>query len=433
MELGKFVEANPWWQTGKVPQALRGTDRPMYQLLLKSVSLKEVTIITGVRRCGKSTLMYQIIDNLLRGETAPEQILLINLEDTRLTNDSLDDIYETYRSRINPDKKAYVFLDEIHKREGWESWIRRHYDLGTNCKFIISGSCSYLLKKEYSTLLTGRNLTFEVFPLSFDEYLAFKGIAVDVELLKKGIILDEQKHKIQKALDEYMNEGGFPDAFIKEGDFKRLLLAQYFDDIIYKDIVDRHGLNSRKTRDLALYLASNVTATISLRNIRNTLGLSYESIKDYLAYYTDAYLFFTTEHFSYSLKEQKTRPSKTYCIDNGLRNAISFRFSKDDGRLAENLAYLHLRQMKADVYYWKGKGEVDYIIKNPDHTLTAINVTYTDEIDEREIKSLKEFKQTHKKTKELIILTKNTEKTQDELKYTPLWNWLLQTTKPQPR
>lgn len=428
MELGKLVEANPWWQTGNVPQGLKGRDRPKYRLLLKSASLKEVIIITGVRRSGKSTLMYQMIDNLLADGVEPNQILLINLEDPRLTGDSLDDMYETYRSSINPTKKAYILLDEIHKRDGWESWIRRHYDLGSDCKFIISGSCAYLLKKEYSTLLTGRNLTFEVFPLSFDEYLTFKGNEADTKNLTKGIILDKQKHEIQKALGEYMQEGGFPDAFFKEGDYKRLLLAQYFDDIIYKDIVDRHGLNSRKTRDLALYLASNLTATVSLRNIRNTLGLSYESTKDYLTHYTDAFLFFTIEHFSYSMKEQKTRPSKAYCIDNGLRNAVSFRFSKDDGKLAENLTYLHLRQKKEDVYYWKGEGEVDFIIKNPDHTLTAINVTYTDDIDERETESLKEFKQNHKKTKDLIILTKNTEKTQDGIKYTPLWKYLLQTT-----
>lgn len=422
-------DANPWWQTREVPQALRGRDRPRYKLLLKSTSLKEVTIITGVRRSGKSTLMYQITDNLLKQGISPEQILFVNLEDPRLAADSLDDIYETYRSSINPDQKAYILLDEIHRREGWESWIRRYYDLGSDCKFIISGSCSYPLKKGYSTLLTGRNLTFEVFPLSFDEYLTFKDKKIDYEALKKNILLEKQRHGIQKAMKEYLEEGGFPAAFYKEGEFKRLLLAQYFDDIIYKDIVDRHGIKSRKTRDLALYLASNITALISLRNIRNTLGLSYESIKDYLTYYNDAFLFFTVEHFSYSLKEQKTRPSKTYCIDNGLRNAVSFRFSKDDGKLAENLVYTHLRQAKDDIYYWKGKGEVDFIIKNPDHTITAINVTYTDKINEIEIQSLLEFKQNHKKTKKLIIITKKTEKTQDKIKYIPLWKWLLQKTK----
>ncbi|MBN2013950.1 MAG: ATP-binding protein [Candidatus Altiarchaeota archaeon] len=426
MELRKLAEANPWWQTKKVPQNLRGRDRPKYRLLLKSITQKEVTIITGVRRSGKSTLMYQTIDNLLKEKTPPKQILFVNLEDPRLTNDTLDDIYEAYRSGINPDQKAHIFLDEIHRRENWEKWVKRHYDLGTDCKFTISGSCSYLLKKEYSTLLTGRNLTFEVFPLSFQEYLTFKGINLDAEALEKDILLEKQRHEIQKAMNEYMEEGGFPDAFFKEEDFKRLLLTQYFDDIIYKDIVDRHELNSRKTRDLALYLASNITSPLSLRNIRNTLGLSYESIKDYITYYAEAFLFFTVEHFSYSLKEQKTRPSKAYCIDNGLRNAVSFKFTKDDGKLAENLAYLHLRQNKDDIYYWKDKNEVDFITKNPDHTLTAINVTYTDEVDEREIKSLKEFKQKHKKTQELIIITKNTQKTQEEIKYIPLWKWLLE-------
>ena len=425
MEFGKLAEANPWWQTREVPQALRGLDRPDYRLLLKSVSQKEVTIITGVRRSGKSTLMYQVIDNLLKAGVLAKQILFVNLEDPRLAGDSLDAIYEAYRSTLNPGLKTYVFLDEVHRREGWESWVRRHYDTRSDCKFTVSGSCSYLLKREYSTLLTGRNLTFEVFPLTFTEYLAFKGLTVDAESLGKGILLDRQKHEIRKALGEYLQEGGFPDAFFKEAEFKRPLLMQYFDDIIYKDIVDRHDLNSRKARDLALYLASNATAAVSLRGIRNTLGLSYESVKDYISYYTDAFLFFTLEHFSYSLKEQKTRPSKAYCIDNGLRNAVSFRFSRDEGKLAENLVYLSLRRAREDAYYWKGDGEVDFIVKNQDHTLSAINVTYADEIDERETRSLTEFKKTHKKTKDLAIITKNTEKKDGEITYTPLWKWLL--------
>jgi hypothetical protein len=429
MELKKLAEANPWWQDGKVPDGLKGKTRADYSILLKSIAIREVTIITGVRRSGKSTLMYQMADHLLKNGVKPEQILFVNLEDNKLAGDALDDIYSSYREGLNPDKKAYIFLDEIHRREKWESWVRRHYDLDSNCKFVISGSCSYLLKKEYSTLLTGRNLTFEVFPLSFREFLSFRNISADTAKLRKGIILDKTKHSVINALKEYLNFGGFPDIFFRENEFKTRLLAQYFEDILYKDIVDRHGSNSRKTKDLALYLITNITGLISLRNLRGSLGLSYESIKDYLSYYKEAFLFFTVDHFSYSLREQKTNPSKVYCIDNGLRNAVSFRFSEDEGKLAENLVFLELRRSGGDVYYWKDKREVDFIVKNRDQTLSAINVSHTDDINPRELESLQEFKKKFGKTKEMLVITRDVEKKEKGINYIPLWKWLL-TNKP---
>jgi len=404
---------------------LKGMDRPEYTQLLGSIEIKEITIITGIRRSGKSTLMYQMIDNLLKRKIDPKQILFVNLEDKKLTEDNLEDIYESYREILNQDKKAYIFLDEIHKRKGWESWIRKKYDLKTNDKFIISGSCSYLLRKEYSTLLTGRNLTFEVFPLSFNEFLLFNNIKIDKQNLKKGILLIKTKRAVLKYLEEYLNLGGFPEVLFKPKDFKIKILEQYFDDILFKDIVDRYNLNSQKAKDLAVFFMTNFTSLMSLRSLRNSLKLSYDTIKDYLSYYTEAFLFFSVDHFSYSFKEQKTLPSKIYCIDNGLRNAVSFKFSKDDGKLAENLVFVELKRRDKYVYYWKNKNEVDFIIKNKDNKLTAINVSYSDDAKEREMNGLKELKKKYDKTEELIIITKDLEKEENGIKFIPLWKWLL--------
>ena len=132
MNIAKLVEWNPWWESKEVAEELKAKPRPQYKQLLDSVEIKEITIITGVRRSGKSTLMYQMIDNLLKEGKDPKQILFVNLEDKKLTKDSLQDIYESYRQNINSDKKAFVFLDEIHRRKGWEAWIRKKYDLKTN-------------------------------------------------------------------------------------------------------------------------------------------------------------------------------------------------------------------------------------------------------------------------------------------------------------
>lgn len=426
MDFAKLSEWNPWWEDREAVAELAGIPRPRYSDLVDSVEVKEVTILTGVRRSGKSTLMYQIISNLLKKGVSPKQVLFVNLEDKKLAQDSLDDIYEIYRQSLNIDKKAYIFLDEVHRKEGWESWIRKKYDLKTSDKFVISGSCSYLLRREYSALLTGRNLTFEVFPLSFEEFLLFKNVELDKKNVKAGILLDKTRRLILRLFDEYLNLGGFPEVLFKPEKFKMRLLEQYFDDVLYKDIVDRYSLNSQKAKDLALFFTANFTGLFSLRKVRNSLKLSYDTVKDYLSYYKEAFLFFTLDHFSYSFKEQKTLPSKVYCIDNGLRNAVSFKFSKDEGKLAENLVLVELKRREEGVYYWKNKREVDFVIKNKGQSLTVINVSYTDEVNEREIGGLLEFKEKFKsKTRELFLLTKDTERSEQGVQLVPLWKWLL--------
>jgi predicted AAA+ superfamily ATPase len=427
MEISNISEWNPWWENKESINLLMGQHRPCYDTLVNSVSIKEITILVGVRRSGKSTLMYQMIYNLMKEGVNPQQILFVNLEDQKLISYSLEEIYLSYKENVNPDKKAYIFLDEIHKKNSWEAWIRKKYDLNSNDKFVISGSCSYLLKREYSTLLTGRNLTFEVFPLSFKEYLEFNGLKIDEENIKRGIILEKTRIQIFNHLKAYFEIGGFPEIVSKPKEFKTKILKQYFDDILYKDIIDRHNLNSQKTKDLALFLITNFTNFISLRTIRGSLGIAYDSIKDYLSCFKEAFLFFTIDHFSYSFKEQKTLPSKVYCIDNGLRNSVSFKFSKDEGKLAENISFLHLKTKENEIYYWKNEKqqEVDFVFKNKGDRLTALNISYTDDVDERELTSLLEFKKNFKKTEEIIIITKNIEKKEKGIKFIPLWKWLL--------
>jgi len=419
-------EWNSWWfGKSEALEELSGVSRPAYEDIIKTVELRETTVITGVRRSGKSTIMYQMIKLLMEKGTDPKTILLVNFEDEALNEVPLEEIYSEYKQKINPGKKAFIFLDEVQKKQKWELWLRKKYDLKTDTKFVVSGSSAKLLKKEYSTLLTGRIVSFEVMPLGFKEYLEFSKIKLDKKMLEKGIISPEEKPKIKNALEQYLKEGGFPEIFFKELEQKRLVLANYFDDIIFKDVADRYDIKSQKPKELAKYLAANISGKISLRSLRQATSLTYGQIKEFLSYYQEAFLFFETNHFSYSLKEQKTRPSKIYCIDNGLRNAIAFKFSKDEGKLAENLVFLELKRRNAETYYWKNQNETDFIVKKPDNSLEAINVTYTDEINERETKGLEEFKKQNKKTTKLTLITKNTEKQQNEIQYIPLWKWLI--------
>ncbi|MBI4141000.1 ATP-binding protein, partial [Candidatus Woesearchaeota archaeon] len=420
MDINALTEWNPWWENKEHISQLRGQLRTKYELLINSIELKEITILLGIRRAGKSTIMYQMIDSILNKGVEPKQILFVNFDDPKLTNQTLDAIYNSYRINLNPDKKAYLFFDEIHKKHNWESWVKKKYDLKTNDKFIISGSCAYLLKKEYATLLTGRNLTFEVYPLSFEEFLSFKNTHIEREKIIKSVILERTKINILKHFQEYLLFGGFPEVCLKQKLYKTKLLEQYFDDILYKDIISRHTLNAQKAKDLALFLISNITHLISLRTIRTALSISYDTAKDFISYYKEAFLLFTIDHFSYSFKEQKTRASKLYCIDNGLRNATAFTFSKDEGKLAENLVFIELKRRHKELYYWAKKGEVDFVVKNNDQTLTAINVSYTDELNEREITALLELQQEFKtKIGQLILLTKDTEKKDRNIRFIP--------------
>ncbi len=428
MKIEKLLEWNPWWEENKVEERLKGKNRPQYKLLLDSINIKEVTLITGVRRSGKSTLMYQMINNLLKKGVKSYQILFVNFEDNKILDDSLDDIYLSYREKLNPDKKAYIFFDEIHKRKNWELWVKKKYDTKSNNKFVISGSCSYLLKKEYSTLLTGRNISFEVFPLSFKEFLLFNNIKIDLKNIKKGIVSEKIKFHMLRKLKKYLEIGGFPEASIKKDPYNIRILEQYFDDILYKDIINRHKVNTSKIKNLALFFMTNITSLMSFRNLRNSLKISYDSIKDYLSYFEESFLFFKLDFFSYSFKEQKTLASKIYCIDNGLRNAVSFKFSKDEGKLIENIVFIELKRREKEIYYWQNykKQEVDFVIKEKNNNLHAINVSYTDDIKQREINGLIEFKKKFKQCKSLIILTKNLEKKEKTINFIPLWKFLLE-------
>ncbi len=419
MEKDLLAPWNPWWETKEVPVVLQGRARTLNKELFDSLQVKEVTILTGVRRAGKTTLMYQMIALLLK-KVQPSQLFYLNLDDPLLKNESLETIYNYYRQTINPDAMAYIFLDEIQNIRGWESFIKKYYDLKEPVKFVVSGSSAALLKGEYSTLLTGRNLTFVIYPLSFKEYLTFGNINAHRRILP-------HKNKILHVLQEYFEFGGFPEVCLRDKEAKKILLRQYFDDIIYKDIVGRYDVNAKKVTDLAIYLLTNIANIFTIRKIRNFTGLSMDSIKDYISYLEEAYLLFTLDHFSYSLKETSQKHKKSYALDTGIRNLAGFTFSKDMGRIAENIVCTTLKRMGEDVYYWNSlkQKEVDFVIKHADFSLTAINVSYTDDVHKRELVSLQEFKKEFKKVKKLIVITRDIDKEAEGITFIPLWKWLL--------
>jgi predicted AAA+ superfamily ATPase len=422
--LDLLTALNPWW-SGKPFKA--GIRREKYfTKIQKYLGTGEIVVLTGVRRSGKTTLLFQIIDDLIcNRQVDPRSILFVNCDEPEITRleDPLETLLETYRRDVYGGDAAYLILDEIQTIEGWERWVKSLYDR-KQFTLVISGSTSYLLDSNLSTLIAGRYLPVHVYPLDFAEYVAFSG----EDLPHDPVTLAAAKYRLLHLLGEYLREGGFPQVVLQDDEMiRRDQLRAYYDSIVYRDIVRVNDVRNQKALgDLLVYCMTNVTSLYSYRNLQEVLGIDFKTIKEYLYYAEKAKILFEVQYFSYSLKTQSRNNKKIYCIDNGLRNAVSFRFSEDEGRLAENLVFIELKKQGREVYYWKKQGEVDFVVKHPDRSLSAINVSYTDLLPAREEKALLAFADLHgSQVRECILLTKDTEKKEGAVRYIPLWKWLL--------
>lgn len=397
--------------------------------VLELPKTNKIISLVGSRRVGKTFYFYQIINTLLNKGVEKDSILYINFEDDRLLPlkiDELNDLIEAYYELYpdNKNKQKYFFFDEIQNVSNWETFVRRIADK-EKAKIYITGSSSKLLSKEIATSLRGRTLTFYLYPLSFKEFLTFKNVK-----LEKDFAYSISRFKIKNLFKEYLNFGGYPEVVSSET-LKQDILSNYFEMFIYRDLVERFSIrNIRLLKMLSKYLISNISSIFSInsyyKTIKQETKVSKETILEYLSHLEDINLIHLMPIFSYSLKVQQVNPSKAYCIDTGLRNAVSLRFSEDEGRLAENLVFIELKRRRCESYYWKNTKEVDFIIKEKNNKLTAINVCYSDVVDEREIKGLKEFEKEFKSSiDELIILTKNVEEKKEDVTLIPLWKWLL--------
>lgn len=351
---------------------------------------KEILILKGIRRSGKSTIIKQLILELIKNNIDKKQILYLNLEDYNFAHDLHIELFEqvlnAYRKYSKNKKKIYMFVDEIQKVPNWERWVRTQYDLQEDIKFVITGSSASLLSKELSTLLTGRNLSFTIYPLSFVEFLKFSRT---------------------KSLEEYLVYGGFPEVVLESSKEKKmLLLQQYFEDIIHKDIIDRYNIrDARQLHEIARYLVSAAGSKISISKLSHVFGLAKDTLSLYVHYMIDAFLLCEVTYFSYSIKirHDVTKLPKLYVLDNGLINAVSIKYSQNRGQMFENTVLIKLIEQFRDVSYWSElNSEVDFIINK-----TAMNVTATDTIPERELNALNLFKEKNPMFSTLLI-TKST-------------------------
>ena len=353
----------------------------------------KIISLIGPRRSGKSWLFFRIMKKLLDRGVAKENIVYLNFEDERLdfTQSDLDLILRSYRE-LYPEislKDCVFFFDEIQNVTGWEKFIRRVYD-NYSRHIYITGSNANLLSSEIATALRGRTVSFELLPLSFREYLNFQKTDFS-KPHPKAVAL------INNAFDKYLFDGGFPEIMNVPESLKNRVFREYFDVMVYRDIIQRYGFtNLPVVKYFLKKLAANCCSYMSVhKTYKDLRSQGYKLDKNLLYQILDAginsYFAFGISKFSWSELKAEGSDKKMYFIDNGLLNRISYKFSSDYGTLLENLVYAELRRRYHSVYYYKDKVECDFIAKNEKEQLTAVQVSYDmsdDKTRKREVRGL---------------------------------------------
>lgn len=377
----------------------------------------QVVIISGVRRCGKSSLLYLIKEKLGLKEN---QFCYFNFDDERINTDVsiFNELYALHLEMY--DTEPVFFFDEIQIIPGWQKFVNLMHEQGK--KIFVTGSNAQLLSSEIATSLTGRAKILELFPFSFAEYLRFFDKNYDLNALSTP-----KKAALKADLTRYLEMGGFP-LVIKEADLE--LLNGWFQDILYRDIVARYKLTSTDAlRQIAVFLLTNIGKLFSYATLQQISGVkSSKSVKDFLTYFENSYLFYYLKKFDYSVKKQIMNSRKVYAIDNGVANRIGINFSKNTGRLMENAVFVELMRRKKEVYYFKGKNECDFLITENLKPFLAIQLTYelTETSFARETAGLLEAMETYKIPKGLLITFEEVHDFQIEnIETVTLYEWLL--------
>lgn len=381
----------------------------------------EILIISGIRRCGKSVLMQQIRDRLV------EKDFFFNFDDERLANFKLDDFQKLQECFVElfGEQHTYYF-DEIQNIEGWERFVRRLYNAGN--KIIITGSNARMLSRELGTHLTGRYIQVEIYPFSFQEYLAMNEIPVNAKTLYTTI----GRATMVKSFVKYMECGGFP-KFLQDGSVS--YLTSLYESIIYRDILTRNGLtNEKEMQELMFYLASNATKRVTYSSLGKVVGIQHpDTIKNYLEYIQQTYLISQLFRYDPSVKKQMMSPKKIYFVDNAIIKRIGFNATENNGVFLENLVFIELKRRGWDVYYYADKKECDFIVRKGLHISDAYQVTLkmdSPQTREREIAGVREAMQAYSLSKGYILTFEGKETINFDdgtiVEVVPVWEWILQ-------
>lgn len=391
------------------------------QIDAKQTDCPEVLVISGVRRCGKSTLLQQIRNGRKECDYS------INFDDERLIHFTVDDfqiLSEVFMEEFGPQTTYY--LDEVQNIVGWERYVSRLYSSGA--KVFVTGSNANLLSRELGTFLTGRHVTHTLYPFSFGEFITARRITI----ARDTMYTTEGRASLYRLFVEYLHTGGFPQYVFSNNDN---YLSALYNDIIYKDVLVRNNLtNERQIKELMFYLTSNIGHRFTFNSLAKQTGIkSADTAKAYFTYIESTYLIGQLNKFDYSSGIQLRSPKKSYCIDNAIINKIGFNATENIGSLLENVVYIELMRRGGELFYFAGKGECDFIVRHGIKVTKAIQVTVTmddEKTRKRELTGLAEAMRAFSLKKGTIITLNNQEEDIDcdsgEIHITPVWKWALE-------
>ncbi len=393
-----LIQQNPHWQ-GELATFVK---RDELDKLVSYLPLRQIITITGVRRCGKSSLAKQAVNYLIEIGVSANNIIFMNLEqpyflEQRHNADYLTTIYDTYLQLCNPQGRVYVIFDEVQYFDNWQVYVKSQYER-SDTKFIITGSNSSMLSNELATLLSGRSLNIHLDTFSFVEFLRFKQISYENELVRIT-----NKIAIARAKEEYLRWGGFFEVFSVEDEvIKKDILIGYVKNIIYQDIIPRHKIrNNEALERLFFYLLANPCTVLNYTTLSKTFNISDKTIKEYLNYFEQVFLFKYIDKFHNKAKERIKSKKKLFVLDNGLLQ-IAVKHTKDLGSALENWVFNILNSTQNQLYYIHNTQEIDFYA---DKILYQVCYDLNDEkTKQREMGAFKGFGN----VKKLITFDENT-------------------------
>jgi len=345
---------------------------------------RKATVCIGVRRSGKSTYLYQVVDRLLQSGVARQNLLYLNFFDDRLhglNHENLGVVLDAYFG-LFPEKKnqetVYCFFDEIQAVSGWEAFVDRILRT-EDCEVYLTGSSAHLLSGEIATQMRGRALSWELFPFSFREFLDWKGLEA------KAPLSTRTRHLVEQAFDRYWEEGGFPEVAGLERRLREKIHQEYLQAILFRDVVERHDVSHpRAVSDLAHRLLDNVGGLYSVNALTGYLkSLGHKVPKavvaDYVRWFEDAYFLFSVRLFDASLARSNANPKKAYAVDHALVTSVASGVLVNRGHLLENLVFVALRRVFPQVYYYRTRTgrEVDFVAPSRQSRPTLVQVSET--------------------------------------------------------
>ncbi|MBC5620442.1 ATP-binding protein [Butyricimonas hominis] len=416
-----LIRQNPQWSNIDFKDLC---NRDIMANLLKKKNLRHVQILTGVRRCGKSTIFKLLINDLLATGIEGKEILVLNLDDPQFIPfwDSSSKLFSVIENaeKLTGIKVKYLFLDEVQHIQDWELFVKSVYDSNLFTKIYITGSNSNLLQNRFSALLSGRYFENEVRPFSLSEVLRAKGFSTLLDCY-------HNTPDVLRIVDSVLLYGSFPEIVLSDVDenIKLELLKSYFDSIVQKDCIIYNNIRDTYLfYRLVNYLLQYVGNRFSIPTVAKALKSNENTILTYLNYLCDSYICSDVRNFSYSLKETNRSQHKCYCIDNGLIVANVFRYSPQSGNALENLVYNELKNKGYEnISFDNSKTECDFIAYK-DGEAHCFQVCY--ELNEmNRMRELKGFVTDVVSLKSKTLITYNQKDICDDIKVVPIWEWVI--------